>query len=65
MLDEFGIDTSTSMKVSNNVGIETFLEVVETPSVLGKWYCSVDLDTINKKMIERIEKYVKFSSNRP
>lgn len=58
LLEEFGISENVGT-VSNSVDFNTFLDVVNTPSVIGRWFCSVDYKMLTKKQVERLEDYMK------
>ena len=60
--DEFGFGretNTTEVSSVNSVDLNTFLEVVGVPSINGKWYCKVDLASLNKKQKEALLKYAK------
>ena len=60
LADDFGIEEdSTSGNGINSVTLEQFLELVYTPSVIGKWYCQIDWGYLSKKNKERVLKYFK------
>ena len=60
LVDDFGIEEdSTSGNGINSVTLEQFLELVYTPSVIGKWYCQIDWGYLSKKNKERVLKYFK------
>lgn len=56
---EFGIDVGGPIKVSNVVDFETFMLVVNTPSIEGKWFCNTDYGTLTKKQKERLMNYIR------
>lgn len=47
----------------SKVEFETFLDVVNTPAVLGKWFCYVDYSLMTKNDKAKIEKYIKKPSD--
>lgn len=61
LTDEFGIqneDGDGIIKVSNSVDFNTFLDVVNIPSMEGKWFCRVDLRILTKKQKNRLDNYI-------
>ena len=54
--DEFGLGESQS-QYSNYVSIDTFKDVVNSPSINGKWLCVCDIKTLSKKQLGFIENY--------
>lgn len=59
-LSEFGIKSDDSeAKISNNVDFNTFMGVINIPSVVGKWFCSVDISIMSKKQMEILREYIK------
>ena len=64
LMDEFGIeDDGGSGSTLNLVDIDTYFEMCNTPSVVGKWYCNEDYSTLSKKQKERLEKYIRNPSS--
>ena len=62
LMAEFGISAdkkSEKIIVPNSVDFNTFMDVVDMPSINGKWFCSIDIALLSKKQIERFEKYSK------
>ena len=59
LLEEFGIDTSSAVVVSNTVDFENFMQVCFMPSVNGDWFCSTDLSTLTKKQQDWLKEYIK------
>lgn len=60
LFNEFGIDDGdTKITVSNTVDFNTFMDVVGIPSVNGRWFCSVDIKTLNKKQRNILEGYMR------
>lgn len=62
IFDEFGIDANESVRISNSVDINTFMQVVVSPSINGKWFSSVELNTLTKKQTDWIKNYIKSPS---
>lgn len=56
---EFGLETDNESSTSNSVDFNTFMEVVTVPSINGKWYCKVDLASLNKKQKDQLFNYIK------
>lgn len=56
--NEFGVE-DTEASISNSVDLDTFIDLAETPSITGKRFCRVELGTLNKKQIEKINNYIK------
>lgn len=63
LIKEFGIDILKDVKVSNTVDMETFINVINSPSINGKWFTSVDLGTLTKKQYEWLKEYIKNPSD--
>lgn len=61
LFNEFGVDTSeiSSDNKSNSVDFNTFMDIVGTPNINGKWFCSVDISTLQKKQIDYLDSYIK------
>ena len=59
---EFGIEASTDI-TSTSVDFSTFLDVIGVPSINGKWYCKVSLESLTKKQIASLQKYIKEPSD--
>ena len=65
LMSEFGVsdkNKSSKVVVSNAVDFNTFMDVVDMPSINGKWFCSTDLSLLSKKQIEKFEKYARSPS---
>jgi len=61
-LAEFGVavnQTNSEYKVSNIIDMDTFMDVINIPSMNGKWFCKVDLKALNKKKLNFFERYIK------
>lgn len=56
--DEFGVE-DTEAATSNSVDFDSFIELVDIPSITGKRFCRVELATLNKKQIEKLNNYLK------
>lgn len=61
-ITEFHVDSDNDNN-GNIVDIDTFKEVVHTPSINGIWMCSVDYSVINSKQKAFIEFYIRNPSN--
>lgn len=62
MLKEFGIepeDNDSGEYITNSVDFNTFLDVVGIPNINGKWFCNVDLATLNRDQKEYLNTYIK------
>lgn len=60
LLAEFGVATNNSdNNVSNSVDFSTFMDIIDTPNINGRWFCSVDLAMLNKKQIEKMDSYIR------
>ena len=59
LLDEFGIEDTGDRRTYNYIDFNTFLDTVNIPSLSGKWFCSVDIKMLNKKQLEKFDKYLK------
>lgn len=67
LLSEWGIQGSKDgepkkLSITNIVDFDTFMGVVEMPSLNGRWYCSVGLDSLKKKQKEQLMNYIKAPS---
>lgn len=56
--DEFGVE-DTEAATSNSVDFDSFIELADIPSITGKRFCRVELTTLNKKQIEKLNNYLK------
>ena len=56
--DEFGVE-DTEAATSNSVDFDSFIELADIPSITGKRFCRVELATLNKKQIEKLNNYLK------
>ena len=56
--DEFGIEPDTDT-TSTAVDFNTFMEVIGVPSINGKWFCKVDIESLTKKQLATLFKYIK------
>ena len=52
-------DNLTGIKINNALDFENFKILCRTPSITGKWYTVVDIDSLNKKGVEWIKEYIK------
>ena len=59
ILEEFGVNIDEEIKVSNTVDLSTFMEVVRTPSINGKWFATAQLNTLTKKQNDWLKEYIK------
>ncbi|MBR1455426.1 MAG: hypothetical protein IJ593_12415 [Lachnospiraceae bacterium] len=59
LIAEFGLDTSDTYKISNSVDLVSFTQLCRTPSISGKWFCSVDIGSIPKKYSDWVKAYIK------
>lgn len=59
---DFGLGSS-DWQISNVVDIDTFRDVINSPSINGKWFCVCDYKTLNKKQKGYIEIYMRNTSN--
>lgn len=66
-LGEFSIDDSLAndfnVNINNNdiltsVSVNEFIDMSHTPSIIGKWFCSVDYKTLANNEIELINNYI-------
>ena len=57
-VDEFGIEDKEEA-ISNSVDFDSFIELADMPSITGKRFCRVELNTLNKKQIEKLNMYLK------
>lgn len=55
---EFGVE-DTSESISNSVDFDTFMELADIPSINGKRFCRIELNTLNKKQKEALAAYLK------
>lgn len=62
IMEEFGIDTG-EVSISNSIPLESFMTQVSIPSISGKWFCSANLHSINKKQLEWLKNYIKSPSS--
>lgn len=60
--NEFGIDTGSDI-ASTSVDFNTFMDVIGVPSINGKWYCKTSLESLTKKQIAVLQKYIKEPSD--
>lgn len=57
--EEFGLEVGQEVKLSNSINIDTFIYAVRSPSITGRWFCSVELNTLTKKQNEWLKEYIK------
>lgn len=55
---EFGIE-DTEEYSSNTVDIDTFFDLADIPSINGKRFCRIELNSMNKKQKDRLNSYLK------
>ena len=58
---EFGL-SSDEGSTSTSVDFNTFMNVSSIPNINGKWYCKVELNSLNKKQKEKMLRYIKSPS---
>ena len=63
LLQEFGIEDTEEGSNSNIVDFDTFTRVINTTSIDGDWYCSVDYSYLSKKAKDWLYNYIKNPSN--
>lgn len=64
LLEEFEISEFDSDGVSSNsLEFSDFIQYVKAPPVTGKWFCSVNYNTLSKKDREQLKKYYKNPSS--
>lgn len=56
--EEFSWGGNTS-KLSDSLTFNEFMNVVKTPAVSGRWFCSVNYNFMTKKQREMLDKYIK------
>lgn len=56
--DEFGVDLTSEDVGSTSINIDTFFDVVGTPSINGRWFCRTELSTLTNKQKDRLKKYM-------
>lgn len=60
MSEFFGDEEETADDISQgSIDLETFFKVVNTPSLIGRWYCCTEYQFISKKDKEKIKNYIK------
>jgi len=65
IIAEFGLEKTESgeslaeLEETLSLNLNQFLDVANTPTFSGKWYCKVDYSIITKKQLELIEEYIK------
>lgn len=62
LMEEFGInsqDKTNDSLASTTVDFNTFMDIINTPSVNGKWFCSVDLELMSAKQLEKFNRYIR------
>lgn len=61
LFNEFGVDTTelTADNKSNSVDFDTFMDIVGTPNINGKWFCSVDISMLKKSQLNLVDNYIK------
>ncbi len=59
LLNEFSMSNFDSNEVYNSIDFATFLEVVKTPAVTGRWFCSMEYKMLTKKQKEQLDRYMK------
>ena len=57
LLDEFVADAESRTNLS--LKFDDFMDYVKSPSLFGKWLCTVQYDLMSKKQIERLINYCK------
>lgn len=62
LLGEFGVSNSNE-RISTYVDFNTFINVINTPSINGKWFCVADLSLLNAKQKEILNKYISNSNS--
>lgn len=64
LMSEFGIEDTDSEVGStlNSVDIDSYFDLCNTPSVIGKWFCSESYEDLSKKQRERLEKFIRTPS---
>lgn len=50
---------SQEVSISNTLELNDFMVQVATPAIDGKWFCSVNLATLNKKQLNWVTNYIK------
>lgn len=58
LLEEFGIETNEEIQVSNSVDFETFRNVINMPSINGKWFSNTDILLLTKKQRDWLNNYI-------
>lgn len=56
IMSEFGDDISESRQ---GITFDEFMDYVRTPSIVGKWFCSVDFKSLTKKQRDRLWTYIR------
>ena len=58
-LKMFGIESDASSDISNKVDFNSFMEYKDIVNLSGKWFCSVDIKTLNSKQKSLLNDYLK------
>lgn len=61
--EEFGIDDTGEDGFTNSVDFNTFMEVIGVANINGKWFCRVNLNSLNKKQKDTLIDYIKQPSD--
>lgn len=59
LADEFKDLFGDDMTIQNVVDFDYFTKTAYIPSVTGKWFCNIELDSMNKKQLDWVSKYIK------
>lgn len=62
LMTEFNIKKSSDEEMVNSVDFNTFMDVCNISSILGKWFCITPYGLLSAKQKERLTRYIKSPS---